>query len=148
MTDNRPSEAAIHSAWAKAKKDSGLSTCTVSLDASAFTQPTTDRLAEVLRRTLASGPYQSDGTMARELVNPDGPEGADLLQSLSTDLDKAQRRIAELEKGIGSALTCTPTIGREYVGIAGMPYRNVVVYDCGNPWNILRAALNPSKEGV
>ena len=48
MTDNRPSEAAIHSAWAKAKKDSGLSTCTVSLDASAFTQPTTDRLAEVL----------------------------------------------------------------------------------------------------
>ena len=62
-------------------------------------------------------------------------------------LEASMKREAVLREAITQALHCTPSIGREYVGLAGMTYRNVIQYDCGDPWVILRSALSQTQEG-
>lgn len=62
--------------------------------------------------------------------------------------DLTARMVAEnerLRKAIERALQCTPSIGSKYVGLAGMTYRQVIKYDCGDPWAILRGALVASE---
>jgi hypothetical protein len=63
-----------------------------------------------------------------------------------TPEDMSGRMEAEngrLRKAIERALQCTPQIRQQYVGLAGLTYRQVITYDCGDPWAILREALLP-----
>lgn len=55
--------------------------------------------------------------------------------------------VTMLEEAITDALKCTPRIGVKYNGFNGQIYRNVIEYDCGNPWAILRAALATDPAG-
>lgn len=48
--------------------------------------------------------------------------------------------IASLEAGIEQALNCTPSI--KVSGVTKGVTRHRIVYDCGDPWDILRALLN------
>lgn len=49
--------------------------------------------------------------------------------------------LGEVREAIERALQCTPGIKPEYVGLAGLTYRSVIEYDCGDPWQILRDLL-------
>lgn len=57
---------------------------------------------------------------------------ADLIQS-------QQSRIKELEGAIEHALQCTPTV-KVVDRVVGCT-KHVIVYDCGDPWAILRTTL-------
>jgi len=50
--------------------------------------------------------------------------------------------VERLRKAITRALQCTPVVRNEYVGLSGLTYRQVIAYDCGDPWAILREALS------
>jgi hypothetical protein len=56
-----------------------------------------------------------------------------------TPTEDARERVKVLEEAITAALSCTPTFGVER-GNMGQPV-SYIQYDCGDPWDILRAAL-------
>lgn len=58
----------------------------------------------------------------------------------------AQEEVARLREGIERALCCTPHIRSERSQFHGIGDTHKIVYDCGNPWEILRAALSEARE--
>lgn len=55
---------------------------------------------------------------------------------------EAADAITELRRAIGDALKCTPSI--KITGVSKGVTQHRIVYDCGDPWEILRAALTRS----
>lgn len=67
-----------------------------------------------------------------------------LTETEEAHVDAAFLALARLREAIELALNCTPLIA-----IAGVRLNQPVhkiVYDCGDPWEILRAALSESYE--
>jgi hypothetical protein len=58
----------------------------------------------------------------------------------------AQEEVARLREGIERALCCTPSIQSERSQFHGIGDTHKIVYDCGNPWEILRSALSEARE--
>ena len=92
-----------------------------------------ERLIERLRKTESSIEW---GSRPGDLLksghrNPDGPEAAALIESLSSQL-------AEARGALEAILHCTPHIVDEF-GYASAAHK--IEYDCGDPFEIARAAL-------
>jgi hypothetical protein len=60
---------------------------------------------------------------------------------LAAELEEEQAEVKRLREAVDCALKCTPSIAYSMSAPKGQ-----IVYDCGDPWEILRRALNP-KEG-
>lgn len=98
---------------------------------------TTDRLGDDLRSHAAKS---NDGFLRGYAL-----QAADLLQSLSTDLDKAQQRIAELEGAFGAYFAAKDAVA-EYTDGRDRRPPIVGLYALKQAEADARAALNQPKE--
>lgn len=87
------------------------------------------------RDALGPNDYQMDHIYSAEI--------ADQLPALLDELEAVWAENARMREAIELALCCTPSIRSTPSQFHGHGDIRTIVYDCGDPWEILRAALTP-----